>query len=345
MKMNFKTVFKTILVPFTFLILLACQKTFKANEANVTHQPPDKIVLKSYPLPAESITLNDGSIFFWKDESQMTPDQVAQVQSISNSMDEDKASLINSNLALKNLSNQHDESVKSLSEEQKNDLDAIETKIKSLQKNMDYTQKQIDAENSKLESGRDNNKIQKYQKKLDIYSKDQLTAYNDMELKFGAPLKELNQAINTQVLNDKKLNTVVSAKFDELFKKLDSLVVGITAPPNFLKIENNNKNNKGVLSIVLSWDKLAENCTMCSDLSVENGNVQNLKYEERGGVLSFDLIHPITQEVYSFELNRTKDDDVLHRICFQGKVTVNKDSAQVKYGIASFTTKIDLGTY
>lgn len=328
-------------VIFLILITTACQETFKVHEAKVDKNPPEKIQLKRYPLQKSSMILNENSIFFWKDDNLFTPEQVAQVNSISNAMEEFKNILIRSNLGLKKLYYLHLEAMSNLTEDQKKELQQLEDNIKENQKRIEYAQKQIDTEQTKLESIRDLNKIKKYKFKIETYSEDQNHSLKEIEIKFGVHFKELYFTITNEISKDKKLTLEISKKFDDQFQKLNEIVEGLNNPPELLKLSNIN----GIPSIVISWENLAEFCSICYRMTVDNNSIQNLNYQELGGVLIFDLIQPLNQDVYTFELSHTKADDELHSNYFQGSVTLKSKSAKIKYGIARFSTKIDIGIY
>lgn len=103
---------------------------------------------------------------------------------------------------------------------------------------------------------------------------------------------------------------------NDLVKKLTENV-DILEKPSYLLI----KVVQHQLKVEISW-KIHNDCTECQEVfSTENGTIQNVNYQEDGGLLKFDL--QANDGVYSFRLVRGINKNQQDRISFNGDIEIS----------------------
>jgi hypothetical protein len=93
------------------------------------------------------------------------------------------------------------------------------------------------------------------------------------------------------------------------------------------------KVSNGVVQVRLNW-KINPSCSTCPDTySTEDSTIQNVTYQEEGGVLHFEL--KFEESLYVFRLVRAPDDQYGH-IFYNGDLTVTNTQGEIRYGVLKF---------
>jgi hypothetical protein len=143
---------------------------------------------------------------------------------------------------------------------------------------------------------------------------------NDSYVKVKA--EEERIAIERQKLGDRG---------NELIKKLTENV-DLMEKPGFLNIKALGDD----VQIDLSW-KLHQSCSECEEsFSSDKKNIQNISYQEEGGVLKFELAEGV--DTYLFRLVRAKEDEKDNRIFYNGDLTIKYGNGSLRYGVLKFVS-------
>jgi chromosome segregation ATPase len=175
-----------------------------------------------------------------------------------------------------------------------------------------------------------NKKQKKYEDKL-IEARAEYAKYQEEKT---VNFKDVN-AVYVQMKQEEERIAVekqkLSERGNELINKLTQNV-DLIEKPSFLNIKVVND----LIQVDLAW-KIHQNCSECEEnFSTEKNNVQNVFYQEDGGLLKFEVLD--AEGIYSFRLVRAQDEDKLGRIFYNGDLTVEYTNGSIRYGVLKFVS-------
>lgn len=266
-----------------------------------------------------------------KQEWNALPDKIETSRSTKQNYEE-KLPQLSANLEIENQKlttiNKNLEELSLELENEKNKTDRNADNIEKL------TQKIADLQKDKVSSENKITKISLKIKNLQDNLANTQTELNELETKKSTHYKDVGIAYDIMKKEERQIapeKQVLGEKGNALIQKLVENV-DLLEKPSFLNIKVIDEK----INVELAW-KLYSDCNDCDEtFSSDKNNIQNLSYQEAGGLLEFNLMDQ--SDVYAFRLVRSKDTDATGRIFYGGDLTITDSHGQKRFGVLKFSS-------